>query len=59
MRWEIVSLQTIQTDLISFYVNFENLMVGIYVLYVLKMHIKFHSNWMFLTIKSINLFFYA
>ena len=39
-------------------VNFENLTVKFYVFYVLNMHIKFRSNRMLFTIKSINLFLY-
>ena len=39
-------------------VNFENLTVKFHVLYVLNMHIKFRSNRMLFTIKSINLFLY-
>ena len=40
-----------------FCVNFENLIFEVYVPYVLNMHIKFHLNWIFFTIRSINLFF--
>ena len=38
-------------------VNFKNLTVEFHVLYILNMHIKFCSNWMLFTIRSINLFF--
>ena len=37
-------------------VNFGNLTVEFHVLYVLNMHIKFHSNRMLFTIRLINLF---
>ena len=40
-----------------FGVNFENLTVEFHILYVLNMHIKFRSNRMLFTIRSINLFF--
>ena len=36
---------------------FENLTIELYVLYVLKIHIKFHANWMLFSIRFINLFF--
>ena len=36
-------------------VNFENLTSGLYVLYVLNMHVKFRTNKMLFTIRSINL----
>ena len=38
-------------------VTFENLTVEFYVLYIINMHIKFRSNQMLFTIRSINLFF--
>ena len=38
-------------------VNFENLIVGMHVLYVLTTYIKFRSNRILFTIWSINLFF--
>ena len=39
-------------------VNFENLTVGLlHILYVLNIHVKFHSIWMLFIILSINLFF--
>ena len=37
--------------------NFENLTIEFYIPYVLNMHIKFHSNWILFTIRSIKLFF--
>ena len=37
-------------------VNFENLIVKFHIPYVLNMHIKFRSNWILFTIRSINLF---
>ena len=39
------------------YVNFENRTNGLHVLYVLIMHVKFRSNQMLFTIRSINLCF--
>ena len=36
---------------------FENLTFGLYVLYVLNTHVKFHANQMLFTIQFINLFF--
>jgi len=36
---------------------FENLIVGLYVLYILNKHVKFCINYMLFNIKSINLFF--
>ena len=55
---KLVWRETIQTSHISFFlgVNFENLTVKFHVTYVLNMHIKFHSNRMLFTIRSINLF---
>ena len=41
----------------SFSVNFESLTVEFHVPYVLNIHIKFRSNWILFTIRSINLFF--
>ena len=55
-----VSLQreTFQTSYISlFCVNFENLTVKFHIPYVLNIHIKFRSNWILFTIRSINSFF--
>ena len=40
-----------------FGVNFEHLIVEFYVPYILKMHIKFCSNWTLFIIRLINLFF--
>ena len=37
--------------------NFENLTIEFYIPYVLNMHIKFRSNWILFTIRSIKLFF--
>ena len=37
-------------------VNFENITVKFYVLYVLNTHVKFCLNWMLFTIQSIKLF---
>ena len=37
--------------------NFENLIVELHILYVLNMHVKYHSNEILFTIKYINLFF--
>ena len=37
--------------------NFENLTVRLHVLYILNTHVKFRSNRMLFTIRSINLFF--
>ena len=42
---------------INFTTYFENLTVGLHVLYILNMHVKFHSSWILFTIKFINLFF--
>ena len=56
--------ETLQTPHISslpffflFFLNFENLIVKFHISYVLNMHIKFRSNWILFTIRSINLFF--
>ena len=38
-------------------IYFENITVGLYILYIFKMHIKFCANKMLFTIQSINLFF--
>ena len=40
-------------------VNFENLIIEFYVVYILNTHIKFYSNKMLFIIRSINLFFYT
>ena len=37
---------------------FENLTIGLHVLYILNTHVKFRVNWMLFTISSINLFLY-
>ena len=37
--------------------NFENLTVAFHISYVLSIHIKFRSNWILFTIRSIDLFF--
>ena len=37
--------------------NFKNPTVEFHVLYILNMHVKFHSSWILFTIKFINLFF--
>ena len=58
-----VSLQTslernfLNFSYLFFGVNFENLTVEFHILYVFNMHIKFRSNRMLFTIRSINLFF--
>ena len=44
---------------IYIFVNFKILIIEFHVLYVLNMHIKFHSNQMLFIIRSINLFFYT
>ena len=36
---------------------FENLTVGLYILYVFNMHANFYTNQMLFTIRSINLYF--
>ena len=51
------TLQTSHISLFFFFVNFENLTIEFHVPYVLNMHIKFRSNWILFTIRSINLFF--
>jgi len=38
-------------------VYFKNLTVRLHVLYILNMHVKFHSNQTSFTIQSINLYF--
>ena len=37
---------------------FENLTIGLHVLYILNTHVKIRVNWMLFTISSINLFLY-
>ena len=57
---KLVWRETIQTSHIYlfffFCVNFENLTIEFHVPYVLNIHIKFRSNRMLFTIRSINLF---
>ena len=36
---------------------FENFTVGLHILYVLNMHVSFHTNQMLFTIRSINSYF--
>ena len=36
---------------------FENSTIGLHVLYVLNMHVNFHTNWMLFTVRSINSYF--
>jgi len=36
---------------------FENVTIGLHVLYVFKMYVKFHSNQILFTLRSINLYF--
>ena len=50
---------TLQTFLYIYFfsMNFENLTIEFYIPYVLNMHIKFRSNWILFTIRSIKLFF--
>ena len=53
-----IGLYSSNISYISFLgVNFKSLTVEFHVLYILNMHIKFCSNWMLFTIRSINLFF--
>ena len=58
-QFGVVLRETLQVYHISlfFCVNFKNLTIEFHVPYVLNMHIKFHSNRMLFTIRSINLFF--
>ena len=65
-KWTLKNKVSLQTSLernflnfsyLFFGVNFENLTVEFHILYVLNMHIKFRSNRMLFTIRSINLFF--
>ena len=51
------SLATTPTKTIKMTIYFENITVGLYILYIFKMHIKFCANKMLFTIQSINLFF--
>ena len=50
-------ITTISTKKINMIIYFENLIVRVYVLYILNKYIKFHVNKMLLIIRSINLFF--
>ena len=45
------------TKKINMTTYFENLTIGLLVLYILNTNIIFHANWMLSTIRSINLFF--
>ena len=49
-------MATTPTEKINMFIYFGNLFVGMPVLYVHNMHIKFHVNQMIFTIRSINLF---
>ena len=49
-------MATTPTEKINMFIYFVNLFVGMPVLYVHNMHIKFHVNQMIFTIRSINLF---
>ena len=50
-------MATTPTKTIKMAIYFENITVGLYILYIFKMHIKFCANKMLFTIQSINLFF--
>ena len=50
-------MATTPTEKINMFIYFGNLFVGMPVLYVHNMHIKFHVNQMLFTIRFINLFF--
>ena len=53
-----LEINSLNFSYISFLgVNFENLTVEFHVPFAPNMHIKFCSNWMLFTIRSINLFF--
>jgi len=41
---------------INLTIHFENIIVGLRVLYILNTHVKLYASWLF-TIQSINLFF--
>ena len=49
-------MATTPTEKINMFIYFGNLFVGMPVLYVLNMYIKFHINQTLFTIWSINLF---
>ena len=48
-------MTTTLIEKISMFIYFESLFVGVLVLYVLNIHIKFHVNQTLFTIQSINL----
>ena len=54
---KVLEINFLNFSYLFFGVNFENLTVEFHILYVLNMHIKFRSNRMLFTIRSINLFF--
>ena len=56
---KLIWKDTLQTFLYIYFfsMNFENLTIEFYIPYVLNMHIKFRSNWILFTIRSIKLFF--
>ena len=49
-------MTTTPTEKINIFIYFGNLFVGVPVLYIHNMHIKFHINQILFTIRSINLF---
>jgi len=51
------SLATTPTKTINMAIYFENITVGLYILYIFNTHIKFCANKMLFTIQFINLFF--
>ena len=64
LKRDYVSLQTsLERNPIKLYLifllnlNFENLTVRLYNLYVLNLHVKFRSNQILFTIRSIKLYF--
>ena len=56
---KLVWCKILQTFYIFFLLSvyFKNLIVGLHVLYILNMYVKFHSNQTLFTIRSINLYF--
>ena len=54
---KVLEINFLNFSYLFFGVNFENLTVEFHILYVFNMHIKFRSNRMLFTIRSINLFF--
>ena len=54
---KVLEINFLNFSYLFFGVNFENLTVEFHIFYVLNMHIKFRSNRMLFTIRSINLFF--